>query len=485
MTPVWLEVHVDDVLLARDPARWPEAAALVDRIAAAAEAEGGRLSFRVRARFAQGDRGQFLVGLVRRGHEVGAHAHGKDLDAAVEALRAAGIAPTVFAPGFVQVGRRGSAALAAKARRLGAERLTDRVEEKVWTYQGWLARQHAGGLPILDVSVSPFAWGVLRRGARGVEPGRPDFAALAERTEVQLGWEAPPESTPFFGATVHEHDLAEPGTLRAGQLDGLRRYCARFRPVPSGSFPLRIDAVDPGEPPGAAWAARKLRGVRRRLWPTFRIDVGARSLEVRRVGPARPKAALVLVHAGPPGLRQGLGVLGLPEDAFPDLAVWSFARTPSSFPAPGNPVHAADVRAVVAWAAAEGVPVGLVSWSAGVLPALLSGVDAAFLVDVEGPADRLSLVPPDQPTHPFAAEDVHDDRPWVRREAVTLVRGWRRPYLRLQGTDDHQHHACVLHARRMVAAAPDGALVLVRGEVWLDPARARDTILQLVARVTG
>ena len=87
---VWLELHVDDVLLAKHPGRWPEAAACVHSACRAAESEGAALSVRVRSAFAEGDRAGFLRSLVGRGHEVGAHAHDRDLERSVAALARAG-----------------------------------------------------------------------------------------------------------------------------------------------------------------------------------------------------------------------------------------------------------------------------------------------------------------------------------------------------------------------------------------------------------
>lgn len=469
MTPVWLEVHVDDVLLAKDPARWPEAAKLVDTIARAAEAEGGRLSFRVRARFAEGDRGQFLVDLVNRGHEVGAHAHGKDLAAGVAALRRAGITPTVFAPGFVQVGLRGWRRLAEQARALGCTRLTDRVEAKLWTYQGWLGWSPIPGVTATDVSVSPLDWGVVVKDGRRYGPGRPDWAKLAAMARVQTAWEAPPHASPFFGATVHEHDLAEPGTLRPVNLDGLRRYVAEFQPIRSGDVPVELDPVDVPR--------RSIRdAVRFRLRTHRRTTERVGSIEIRRVGPPTPRGAIVVVHGGGPGTTQALAPFGLDDDALDGIAVWTFDRSAGER-TPGNPVHIAEARAVFDRAAAEGVPTGFLTWSAGVIPALRSGAPAAFLVDAEGPADRFSLVPPGQPGHELATARVFDEAPWAGREAVELIRGWRAPYTRLQGTHDHQHGAMVLHARRMVAAAPDGRLALYPGRLHAHGAAIRALLL--------
>lgn len=458
MIPNWLEVHVDDVLLAEHPARWPEAAALLDRLAAVAEAEGAALSFRVRARFAEGDREAFLCGLRRRGHEVGAHAHARDLERGVAALRRAGIQPTVFAPGFVQA--RDWRRLARRAQALGCTRLTDRVEARHWTWQGWLPWERLPGLISLDVSVSPFAWGVLERREGRVRPGRPDFARLEGLARVQAQRLAPEGATPFFGATVHEHDLAEPGTLQARGLDGLARYCAALRPIRSGELPVRVERVERAARPWLPRLERRLFALRR-AGPT-RTLTGARPLRARRVGPERPRAVIVVVHGGKSGLEQGLGPFGLPEDAFPEYAIWTFERGPGAR-TPGNPAHIDDCRTVVAAARAEGRPWALWTWSAGVVPALHVAEGATAFVDVEGPADRLSLVPPQG--NEMAGWDPFDDAPWAGREAVELVKGFTGRYLRIQGSDDHQHGPALVHARQMQRAS-GGELLLLPGRVW-------------------
>ena len=76
--PVWVEVHVDDELLASDIQRWPEARALIESIADIAEEQGARLCFRFRETFSRCAVGDGLMSrLLRAGHEIGVHAHGK------------------------------------------------------------------------------------------------------------------------------------------------------------------------------------------------------------------------------------------------------------------------------------------------------------------------------------------------------------------------------------------------------------------------
>jgi hypothetical protein len=115
-------------------------------------------------------------------------------------------------------------------------------------------------------------------------------------------------------------------------------------------------------------------------------------------------------------------------------------------------MHVADTRAVLARAREEGVPVGVLSWSGGLVNALLAADETlAFLVDCEGPVDRFSLVPPEGGDPGLAATSVFDDAAWRDREAVELLWRLRGSYLRVQGRPDHVHGTHDLHARRVAA----------------------------------
>ncbi len=502
---VWLEMHVDDVLLGRDPARWAETASLLDEAATRAETSGGRLSFRIRAPFARGDTSGFLRALVARGHEVGAHAHARDLPAAVAALRAAGVRPAVMAPGFVQSGARGAPALAALARALGAEGLTDRVESERPAYAGWLPRRHPAGPWMLDVSVSPFVWGVVReRGGRIVPAGGDlDWGALDRCARVQAGWPPPEGRTPFFGATFHEHDLCAPGALRGspGALEGLSRWVERWRPAPSAlaaaGAPERADRPAPHGARG--WLAARAEAARRRARFGGQLAAGP---PVEALPPhavvrsAAARIAVVGVHAGSGGLRERLAFLGLPDAAFAPFAdVWLYARQPAGWAAPGNPAHAEEARLVFAAAAAER-PVVMLSWSGGCVAAArgllalarsnpeLAARVVAF-VDVEGPVDRMSLVKPRSHAE-WRGLPVHDDEAWVGRELVALLPALAAlpsppRYVRWQGRPDHVHGENLLHAQRAMEAAEAAGLCAERvdapralagaGEVWVEAMR--------------
>jgi hypothetical protein len=471
MLPVWIEVHVDDVALAEArggavPERWADTAAVLDALARRAEDAGGRLSFRVRERFAELDRRGFLAGLVRRGHEVGWHAHGKRLRAARDAVVAAGGSAAIAAPGLVQSGERGGLALLEEARALGATRVTDRVEARLFAYQGWLAWEPIAGLVSLDVSVSPFDWGVLARRGAQVVPGVLDPAALQLRITTQERLVVPPGATAFFGATFHEHDVLD-ARGRARGLDGLARLFDTLGPrlVPSARLPWTPPPPPAAEPRRARLLAPVRRiglSVGRRLSPPpteRRVRVGNHDVKARRTGPGAPEVVLVLVHGGGSGIAQGLRFCGLTDAALTEVGIasWCFDRSGGA-QAPGGATDVADTRAVLQLALAEGRPTALVTWSAGVVPALRAAVSLddprlVLLVDAEGPSDRFSLVPPGRPEHELAKLDPADDAAWEGREALAYIGRFPGRYLRLQAARDHVHGRMDWHARRMVAAA--------------------------------
>lgn len=518
--PVWIEVHVDDFVLSRDPARWPDAAALLDSVARRAEEAGARLTFRIMEPFARGDREGFLAGLVGRGHEVGWHTHGKGLDSTIAALDAAGVpdARRIGTPGLVQVGDRGRLRLLQKARTLGMRLVTDRLEARHHAYQGWLAWEVLPGLVSLDVSVNPFDWGVLHREGDRVRHGygTMDWGRLDARLAAREAMVPPPGEAAYFGATLHEHNLCAEGSLTPlpAALDAMARFLDRRGPavVPSAAVleGSRWATASPDDPPRAVRAtpltARARRAWKKLAWradphpfrpdpepravgehrvhhslPGYRDDfwlqVGTRRVAVRRIGLASARAVVVTAHGGKSGIEQGLSFVGLDDDALvsEEVALYLFERSEGAR-TPGNPVHVEDTRAVLRHALAEGPPVGLLTWSAGVVPmlrAVLEGGDppaVAFLMDCEGPCDRFSVVPPDKPEHELASADVHDDAPWAGREAIEYIAAFPAPYHRIQAATDHVHGPMVAHARRMVAAAREGRLngagEILSGQLW-------------------
>ncbi len=471
---VFLELHVDDVLLVRHPDAWPEAAALVDTLARAAEAEGGRLSVRLRAPFLRGDRFGFVRALQARGHEVGAHAHARDLDDVAEAFAAARLPLGVCAPGLVQAAPSRQERLLARAAALGAIGFTDRVEARRWTYQGWLPRRSAAGPWMLDISVSPWAWGVVRGGPDGPTPagGELDWAALDTMAATQAGWRPPPGAAPYFGATFHEHDVCRPGrfTPEVAALDGLRRWVARWRPAPSAAAAVGTSLA------AGAWEPDRTGKVRNRARPwaaalrqALAPPTAPELPPHRRIGPHPARRAVVAVHAGEGGLIERLRFLGLPDHAAgADVALWLYARRPAGWAAPGNPAHVDDAVQVLRAALAEGVDTALLGYSGGVVTAArallrLAEADPALaarvhtLVDVEAPVDRHSLQKAGADAE-WRDRSIFDDARWEGRELVELLPrlAARVPalrYRRWQAEVDHVHGRCDLHAARALDAA--------------------------------
>ncbi|MBM4369168.1 MAG: hypothetical protein FJ102_23340, partial [Deltaproteobacteria bacterium] len=124
--------------------------------------------------------------------------------------------------------------------------------------------------------------------------------------------------------------------------------------------------------------------------------------------------------------------------------------------APGNPVHVADARRAIERGLAEGVPTVVMSWSGGCVAAAraiaeIGAERIALFVDVEGPVDRFSLVPPGRDMPEWRDLSPFDDAPWAGRELVHLLPPC--PYLRVQGRPDHVHGDCLVHADRIMQVA--------------------------------
>ncbi|MFT4975323.1 MAG: hypothetical protein ACI8S6_001210 [Myxococcota bacterium] len=486
---VWLEVHFDDEVLSADPRQWPQARALLRRLARVAEDTGARLSLRFRHTFARhAADSDLLPELARRGHEIGAHAHGRRLSAAIEALQACGLSPTVAAPGLVQAGLGGRALLLRQAAAQGITLVTDHSAQRAWAYEGLLPRTEQG-VQVAAPTVRPFDWGLMTiDGTRhGLTAESITMLRQREAQAVALG-------AAWFGLTLHEHDLCAPGTLtlRPSALDALASYL-------DGRVVTSRKATSTGAPPPLAVAARPPsdrriqlsravfavthrahRALSRAPRPRIplrqprpdRIAVGGRELAVARHGPQHPRAILVLCHAGREGGRRlGLRPFGvsLSELTGRGWAVWLYDRSgtgdspPGPAPtgwrrahplAPGNPAHTRDWTAVLAAARQESAPLVALSWSSGVVPVLraaAAGERPDALVDAEAPADRWSLVPP-RPSE-LAALDPWDETVWVGLEPQVLLAALQRPYARLQAEQDHVHGRMHHHSERMVAVA--------------------------------
>jgi hypothetical protein len=406
------------------------------------------------------------------------HAHGSRLGAAVAALRRAGLAPTVGAPGLVQANE-ARGALLREASAHGLRLVTDHGPSPAWPGEGRQVRVE-GGLAVMAPTVRPEDWGLFEGEGEqaGLCPEKVDRLHEIEDRAAELG-------AAYFGLTFHEHDLCPPGSLRPrpGALRALERLFSRGA-VPSAEA-ARVQGAGPrpiplGDP--ALWLARALgrgagwlRGRRWRRSPPRRLDrvyvpVGERGLCASRIGPPRPRAIVLASHAGPHGGRAvGLRPFGLDDDALAEVgvALWLYDRSgtgdsaalgPPGPATPGSPAHVEDWRAMLARAREEGRPVFALSWSSGLLPVLraaAAGDRPDALLDAEGPSDRFSLVPPPGAGAPLtlAARSPFDDAAWVGLEPVGLLGSLGAPYIRLQGSPDHLHGDWSGHAAALLDAA--------------------------------
>jgi hypothetical protein len=481
---VWVEIHVDDEILSRDPSRFDEARALVMAIAQVAEAQGARLSFRFRTPFARCAAGtDTLSNLVSRGHEVGAHAHGKGLAEAIVAIKAAGLSPTVATPGLVQAGPAGRASLLRQAASHGIELVTDHGPERAWAYDGLMPRVESG-VVVAGPTVRPFDWGLMDTdGTRhSLDAAVIDQLAHRERQAQQQG-------AAYFGVALHEHDLAKPDSLspdpeplgllgqylseRVQVSSAIDRPAAPQRGIPSRPISDRRVRFARAIHMATARGKRVLekRGGRLREVPldsAFELDVDDRRITVIRHGPPVPRAVVMVSHSGRTGgcsAELGPFGLGLRDVVGREIAVYLFDRagtgqSPAEGPlTPGNRAHMRDWQAVLALAREEGVQVIALSFSAGGIPVLASalrGDRPDAWIDAEGPADRWSLLPPQG--NELSSIDPWRDSAWALKEPVRMVPRLGCPYVRLQGTIDHIHGPLTEHARRMVGAAQAAGL---------------------------
>jgi hypothetical protein len=525
------EIHVDDLLLERG-APWSEVARLLAMVAEAAQTARARLTFRVRERFAseaaQRGRTNPLRALELGGHEVGSHAHGRALGRVQAAVSACGVANRGITPGLVQArGRAG--ALLERAATLGFAWVTDHPPARAWAYAGHLPWRPGPGyradLPpagpvVLETAADPFAWGLLRREAGEVRPafglGEANFAALEAALQAHATAPLPPGRRGFFGFALHDHNLCLEGTARPapGALEALVAFLARHEVRTAGEMailgaePARIAVARPALPGlrlvrrvGLAASARRPGGP----GGDFEVRSGPRRLHARWLGPARPRGALLLSHAG---VRGGTVALLTPFGLEPGpllaegLAVVAYdrggtGRSPAAVPpTPGREEHVEDFRAVLGAVRARldpKTPVGVLSFSCGILPPLRAGEPFAFLLDGEAPADRMSLRPPvgsGAPEDPLlAALPLGNDLAWAGREPARLLGSLTCPYHRLQAEYDHVHGRLHEHAVVMLAAARAGRcprvrcnggeeLSLLAGHLHAHGARIRGWILE-------
>lgn len=474
------------------------------------------LCFRIREHFARGDAslenrtncGGFLRALQQRGHEIGWHAHGTGLARTVAALRATGVREPalVGAPGLVQTELHGGIRSAVRAKwvleqayLLGMRVLTDRWAHRAFGWQGrvpWTLELGAGRQILsLDVSADPFAWGVLRH-AGGAEAQ----AAPPKHAHGDLDWHALDALInrrdaedlllgSYFSATVHEHNFCAPNSLVAlpDAMDAFSRWLERRgqrlrRATELGAPDGRQRGVAPNIGGSRAAPSPMLSRVRALVTALPKRSVAAETRNIPVNGPplrtlrslwfngaqSSPTSALkgivVAVHGGAGGCKQRLSFLGLAEDALTKngWALVVFDRTPDVPRTPGNPIHVADTAAMIEAArlAAQGLPVHVLTWSAGLVPTVLSGLHGvARLIDVEGPVDRYSLVPPGQRRHELTGAEIFEDAPWQGREAVDGIAAFTRAggdYVRVQGSPDHVHGDVDHHAIVAIRAANAG-----------------------------
>lgn len=474
MTPLrlYLELRVDGSY-ASDPGRWTSDAERLDHLAGLAEAAGARLSFRAGADFARLDHHQVLMGLERRGHEVGWLAGEGPLRPAMEALAGAGFADPPRVGSFVAGEGRSRRRRLLHAQDLGLRVLTAETEPKAHAYAGWLVWEPLPGLVSLDHSLPARGWHA---------GGRPDWDRLVARAESRSRHQPPPDALAFFGAGVALGEL-DPPESEAGFVRFVGRLGPRIGHAAAAAWPL---ASPPAALPPRPLARRLLQRLGHRLPVAGKVEA-AGDVSLRRVGEGRG-GTVVVVHGGKdPRSVSGLGGLGLRDDALAreGLTTW-FVE--GGDPLPGSQAHVAAVKAALGRAGPG--PVVLVTWSAG----LLSGIEAAddrvgALVDCEGPVDRWSLVPASRPDHALAARDPFDDAAWHGLEAVDRIGRVRGRYHRVQAQVDHVHGMMAHHAGRVVDAARRAGVPWVRlnddgdllpGWLWEHGERVRRWILEHV-----
>lgn len=350
------------------------------------------------------------------------------------------------------------------------------------TFFGYPFHEHQHARSVDDLRTVPSsldAWtafldAVAARGLPSVAPG---FIARAW-LEAEAIAPDDPDGAPL---TARVAQALDPQDLRLDGPSWLRDHL----PLE----PLRAAAL--GLAAGAEAARAALR-TRRRAWRSrasrwgdrVEVAVAGRTLDALRVDAAGPTRAVLCVSvAGTDGgLTTGLEPWGLvPGDlAAHGLELWLYdrsgtGRTRGALPVvPGSPGHADD--AVAVWQAATGgrpLRAGWLTWSGGVIgPCMglerMAGVD--FVIDAEGPSDRLSLRPALRLRHRAAVraaelglgQDVAEG-PHEAFRHVARVPVWHR----LQGDPDHQHGHCLLHAGVVLeAAAAAGAEAWLNGAPW-------------------
>jgi len=136
----------------------------------------------------------------------------------------------------------------------------------------------------------------------------------------------------------------------------------------------------------------------------------------------------------------------------------------------GGSIHqdglAAVIQAVASFPGVKPDKIGLVSYSYGITMASgalvrYSDLPVRFLIDWEGPANRMDTTTGCGPNQRIAWPPCGDSQAWAQREAVTFISMITIPYQRLQSEKDHVQPD-LSHAIDMVNAALQGGAAWVR-----------------------
>lgn|GEM_PF-2427126 len=219
------EIHCDDLLLEKqaDRTTWEGTRRLMNRLVETAEDNNVRLALRFRHPFVEGclkwgGESNPLMDWESRGHEIGTHAHTRQIRRTAVALQQAGVIKNhCVVPGLIQKQRVEAVRTIAATRGMGFKYCTDQPQLGTFPYSGlvpWrpssdLLTTGSDELLMIDVSVNPFNWGLLitdgdnvyhRYGLRDI-----DFNRLYDllKTHIEL---PTPHPVTYFGYPFHEHN---------------------------------------------------------------------------------------------------------------------------------------------------------------------------------------------------------------------------------------------------------------------------------------
>jgi hypothetical protein len=209
------------------------------------------------------------------------------------------------------------------------------------------------------------------------------------------------------------------------------------------------------------------------------IVIGSRKVSIRRFGPKEAKCAVCVSVSGlVGGTKVGLEPFGLHISELTErgLSVWLWDRSGTNGTAmpmePGQRRHAKEAAALFSLARADSDAVCWLTFSAGNIAPLMSlqsqsSPQPKFFIDVEGPADRLSIrrrvvdngASSQTAEREYGASPTHE-HPWEPYRLICALKG---TYYRFQGAVDHMHMNCSLHSEVMMQAANSDALFNNRG----------------------